>query len=292
MNHRSPCGERRLGRSNVPLTGQDFNPRSPCGERHHRNAGAGKVPIQDFNPRSPCGERPLCFSGPTAPDLFQSTLPVWGATSGVSDGRTAGGTISIHAPRVGSDLTLWCVTISFVIFQSTLPVWGATNAGDIIPFYCNISIHAPRVGSDATRLITSAGLLGFQSTLPVWGATCSRPETAAMEPLISIHAPRVGSDERTGSGIRAAAVFQSTLPVWGATLVIDVFWKCGGISIHAPRVGSDGTGGADGGGVRHFNPRSPCGERLARSQTKGIFSKFQSTLPVWGATAKVHSFWV
>ena len=101
---------------------------------------------------------------------------------------------------------------------------------------------------------------------------------------ISIHAPRVGSDERTGSGIRAAAVFQSTLPVWGATLVIDVFWKCGGISIHAPRVGSDGTGGADGGGVRHFNPRSPCGERLARSQTKGIFSKFQSTLPVWGAT--------
>ena len=215
--------------------------------------------------------------------------------------------ISIHAPRVGSDLFVFPdpqLPIYFnprspcgerpqaylmaaqlaELFQSTLPVWGATNAGDIIPFYCNISIHAPRVGSDATRLITSAGLLGFQSTLPVWGATCSRPETAAMEPLISIHAPRVGSDERTGSGIRAAAVFQSTLPVWGATLVIDVFWKCGGISIHAPRVGSDGTGGADGGGVRHFNPRSPCGERLARSQTKGIFSKFQSTLPVWGAT--------
>ena len=35
--------------------------------------------------------------------LFQSTLPVWGATDNLSTGIILG-RISIHAPRVGSDL--------------------------------------------------------------------------------------------------------------------------------------------------------------------------------------------
>ena len=56
------------------------------------------------------------------------------------------------------------------------------------------------------------------------------------------------------------------------------------ISIHAPRVGSDA--GVDGlpGAHGHFNPRSPCGERRRCSEAKNENSKFQSTLPVWGAT--------
>ncbi len=33
-----------------------------------------------------------------------------------------------------------------------------------------------------------------------------------------------------------------------------------------------------------FNPRSPCGERLAIIVTTALVNKFQSTLPVWGAT--------
>ena len=56
--------------------------------------------------------------------LFQSTLPVWGATLDV-----------YMAHRPGA-------------FQSTLPVWGATAhfyAGVLVR---RISIHAPRVGSD------------------------------------------------------------------------------------------------------------------------------------------------
>ncbi len=34
----------------------------------------------------------------------------------------------------------------------------------------------------------------------------------------------------------------------------------------------------------HFNPRSPCGERLAQTQGTLENLTFQSTLPVWGAT--------
>ncbi len=35
---------------------------------------------------------------------------------------------------------------------------------------------------------------------------------------------------------------------------------------------------------RYFNPRSPCGERRATEFPSCSLSKFQSTLPVWGAT--------
>ena len=35
---------------------------------------------------------------------------------------------------------------------------------------------------------------------------------------------------------------------------------------------------------RHFNPRSPCGERLVMVLKLLLTLRFQSTLPVWGAT--------
>ena len=59
-------------------------------------------PLSSFNPRSPCGERPTA-----------STTAV------------ANLTVSIHAPRVGSD----GIEISLMS-------------------PCGVSIHAPRVGSD------------------------------------------------------------------------------------------------------------------------------------------------
>ena len=62
------------------------------------------------------------------------------------------------------------------------------------------------------------------------------------------------------------------------------------ISIHAPRVGSDRPFRAILSGHRNFNPRSPCGERLLRAITYDGQKKFQSTLPVWGATATFCSF--
>ena len=125
----------------------------------------------DFNPRSPHGER-HCKAPRLSPrGTFQSTLPARGATPR----RVAGNrivSISIHAPRTGSD--------------------ARTSAA--IPDV-PISIHAPRTGSDTTADRWFAFFPAFQSTLPARGATCSgcsRP----IQPEISIHAPRTGSDQR------------------------------------------------------------------------------------------------
>ena len=99
-----------------------------------------------FNPRIPYGMR-LTFSKPYATSsLFQSTHPVWDATSRSTVtsltilnfnpripygmrrqlGLFAGGPlISIHASRMGCDLG--CDrTWESLLFQSTHPVWDAT----------------------------------------------------------------------------------------------------------------------------------------------------------------------
>ena len=91
-------------------------------------------------------------TGAAPPDLsstglFQSTLPVWGATQLQVVGRVLG-VISIHAPRVGSDVLPRSTELGDTLFQSTLPVWGATAVERTIRTDEAISIHAPRVGSD------------------------------------------------------------------------------------------------------------------------------------------------
>ena len=74
--------------------------------------------------------------------IFQSTLPVWGAT-GWPLGRGWSQPISIHAPRVGSDST-------------------PRTRMDIR----SISIHAPRVGSDDPHRYWHVGILHFNPRSP------------------------------------------------------------------------------------------------------------------------------
>ena len=150
-----------------------FNPRSPCGERHQlkrddpyifisihaprvgsdTSSSAARSGGRDFNPRSPCGERLRQLGSLNSWILFQSTLPVWGATK--------------LLPGLNKLLG----------FQSTLPVWGATVKlflKGVFNLYFNprspcgerrprasfnqlkrdISIHAPRVGSDPAALVS------------------------------------------------------------------------------------------------------------------------------------------
>ena len=79
--------------------------------------------------------------------------------------------------------------------------------------------------------------------------------------LISIHAPRGGSDRFRVSACSALMPFQSTLPVGGATSAHNPQSSVKGISIHAPRGGSDCHGSGRIKKPKHFNPRSPWGER-------------------------------
>ena len=57
---------------------------------------------ENFNPRSPHGERRVAALSEKSGISFQSTLPARGATEAIRQQRTSR-TISIHAPRTGSD---------------------------------------------------------------------------------------------------------------------------------------------------------------------------------------------
>ena len=102
----------------------------------------------------------------------------------------------------------------------------------------------------------------FQSTLPARGATV-RSYYLPIARRISIHAPRTGSDADNLPGLQR-----------------------GDISIHAPRTGSDPPRCCACWACRHFNPRSPHGERQALQPGKCSPAGFQSTLPARGATRR------
>ena len=235
-----------------------FNPRSPDGERprglqrnHHR---------ANFNPRSPDGERHTCPRhrrlranfNPRSPDgerRCRTPPPCWWPSD--FNPRSPDGERPCGTRRS------WPTSE----FQSTLPGWGATT---VLIGACvghAISIHAPRMGSDYTSdQIVHCKFL-FQSTLPGWGAT-ERARPTCRVSLISIHAPRMGSDvarhvhrgtgrnfnPRSPDGERPALRANSRKP------------------------------------CSNFNPRSPDGERLSKSTRRKAMTKFQSTLPGWGAT--------
>ena len=170
---------------------------------------------RNFNPRSPHGERQL-----------------------TDEELTAALSISIHAPRTGSDAVSHRATS---ICQS-------------------ISIHAPRTGSDSGSAICFFTLFhfnprsphgerpstsriyllywSFQSTLPARGAT---QVAEASDRQLSHFNPRSPHGERLTyqRDVTIVIKFQSTLPARGATFLSVLFVKRVKISIHAPRTGSD-----------------------------------------------------
>ena len=216
-----------------------------------------RQPRSNFNPRSPCGERPCNGArrrqgidfNPRSPCGERHQPHAWNPP------RTDFNPRSPCGERPGStrrERWRWR-------FQSTLPVWGATHevAHDVVDrlFQSTLPVWG------ATPLVSAVEQQGlFQSTLPVWGATWSVTQLFTL--------------------VR----FQSTLPVWGATLGVEVDLLRADISIHAPRVGSDAPHLGCRGERANFNPRSPCGERLVRMPFSPSTLRFQSTLPVWGAT--------
>ena len=84
--------------------------------------------------------------------------------------------------------------------------------------------------------------------------------------VISIHAPLAGCDTTLKLEIPISITFQSTHPLRGATASI------------LEHVAS----------IDDFNPRTPCGVRLALYAVCPLPSRFQSTHPLRGATAKMH----
>ena len=126
--------------------------------------------LENFNPRSPWGERPSMASGDGAYCLFQSTLPVGGATATagaaistnedfnprspwgerrrIFNTGTPWHKISIHAPRGGSDPLVMAPLKNFTKISIHAPRGGSDWISTVPCGKCRISIHAPRGGSD------------------------------------------------------------------------------------------------------------------------------------------------
>ena len=176
----SPCALSWIFQSTLPLrgatwgagyfswSGYHFNPRSPYGERrgatmitaadvvisiHAPLTGSDRYRVQpvdrlpaDFNPRSPYGERHGKARFFSRVDIFQSTLPLRGATVFHA--------IFLLITRFQSTLPLRGATPTGqragqqLLFQSTLPLRGATTLRAWSTIHYIISIHAPLTGSD------------------------------------------------------------------------------------------------------------------------------------------------
>ena len=192
-------------------------------------------------------------------------------------------------------------------FQSTLPMRGATPKGPNRSRRKTISIHAPHAGSDSILKVTCQVIFNFNPRSPCGERhhyhDCYRQKYKFQSTL-----PMRGATFLPSCLVWILS-FQSTLPMRGATVGVPVpainadfnpRSPCGErlehykekvaflISIHAPHAGSDGSADKVDDGRMDFNPRSPCGERLAEEGFNFTAVKFQSTLPMRGATGSVY----
>ena len=219
-------------------------------------------------------------AGQYLPGRFQSTHPVWDATSPQS------------------------YTTSDFEFQSTHPVWDATRQFSLANPFKSISIHASRMGCDYCALvpgvrpanfnpripygmrqaffssIRSAGI--FQSTHPVWDATLMAFQRSYP---IAYFNPRIPYGMRPSSYCACPSFsnFNPRIP-YGMRRGLKPCRHGRHISIHASRMGCDANGGLRQTYWHHFNPRIPYGMRPVSMPAKLMVFIFQSTHPVWDAT--------
>ena len=138
------------------------------------------------------------------------------------------------------------------------------------------------------RLLLLGGVflcsMRFQSTLPVWGATPgTRPPGICRN--ISIHAPRVGSDDTPDLPGDLPSAISIHAPRVGSDAALHNGHPALTISIHAPRVGSDGCLLSEPVLFLLFQSTLPVwGATAQGNYLDGPLYEFQSTLPVWGAT--------
>ena len=115
-----------------------------------RGATAESMPwrFSVFRSTLPRGERRQIASAVVARSAFQSTLP---RGERPLDRRRSlrARTVSIHAPRAGSDTLERQLCCASMLFQSTLPARGATLEPGHARHMTEVSIHAPARG--ATR---------------------------------------------------------------------------------------------------------------------------------------------
>ena len=145
--------------------------------------------------------------------------------------------VSIHAPRVGGDLSVLSPMRMEGMFQST----------------------PPGVGGDAVHNRAAAARAVFQSTPPAWGATRGMYVTLR-QTQVSIHAPRVGGDPARGAAGSWRRRFNPRPPRGGRPGRRSAGWCRSRFNPRPPRGGRQ-SGHPLPRSPGCFNPRPPRGGR-------------------------------
>ena len=138
---------------------------------------------------------------------------------------------------------------------------GATNARSREIAAILISIHTPLAGSDVRRGPVEPARQG-----------------------ISIHTPLAGSDLQIKGLSAGPLTFQSTLPLRGATCLSVRSCRSRLISIHTPLAGSDKNSGSHDVAFQLISIHTPLAGSDKAQAALAAAIKFQSTLPLRGAT--------
>ena len=234
----------------------NFNPRIPYGMRLPARPHPRGV-AQDFNPRIPYGMRLIPAIRSSCFVTFQSTHPVWDATTGRAYKTTRQHYFNPRIPygmRRSARSRCWCC----VNFNPRIPYGMRRDRQGRFRGDLGISIHASRMGCDL-MIAYHAFRQSFQSTHPVWDAThAASSEKHGVQ--ISIHASRMGCDMCFRVGLHHPADFNPRIP-YGMRPDQARLDSSARISIHASRMGCDRLGVERGTAYLHFNPRIPYGMR-------------------------------
>ena len=195
-----------------------------------------------------------------SPDTpFQSTHPVWGATSSTPSSFVLS-VISIHAPRAGCDRPHGVYLNHGKDFNPRTPC-GVRPAPFRKPRRRMLNFN-PRTPC-GVRPGTGDAVPDHQDFNPrtpcgvrLWTRLHSRSVTC-----ISIHAPRAGCDSDPASRPSHRAHFNPRTPCGVRPLQCAQQLDLRVISIHVPRAGCDPATLSTRSPCPHFNPRTPCGVR-------------------------------
>ena len=120
---------------------------------------------EDFNPHSPCGERQHRLSLQPGFHIFQSTLPMRGATN-IPDFFNDTKLISIHTPHAGSDQASTNLSMYDPDFNPHSPCGERRHRPGKGLSRHRISIHTPHAGSDLILRTKFLLLLDFNPHSP------------------------------------------------------------------------------------------------------------------------------
>ena len=237
-------------------------------------------PAAHFNPRSSCEERHAGPGTGRAPQGFQSTLLMRGATFAAIHPLLPFG-ISIHAPHARSDASALDASTATADFNPRSSCEERLESLFFSSVAILISIHAPHARSDLFVDKADVGLLDFN---PRSSCEERREQPFLARPQeISIHAPHARSDEELTPGEFRLLDFNprssceerlSVTPIFSPPINFNPRSSCEERRSPLQPIRRPA----------YFNPRSSCEERRRGDIWLGEIRRFQSTLLMRGAT--------